>query len=74
MRWAGQAPVRLSLIHIEMCIRDRSNGEARRLVVQGGVLVDGEKAAAPTVGFTAEQLAKGIVIKKGKKIYHKVTL
>ena len=51
-----------------------SNGEARRLVVQGGVLVDGEKVAAPTVGFTAEQLAKGIVIKKGKKIYHKVTL
>ena len=51
-----------------------SNGEARRLVVQGGVLVDGEKAAAPTVSFTAEQLAKGIVIKKGKKIYHKVTL
>ena len=40
----------------------------------GGVLVDGEKAAAPTVSFTAEQLAKGIVIKKGKKIYHKVTL
>ena len=38
------------------------------------VLVDGEKVAAPTVGFTAKQLAKGIVIKKGKKIYHKVTL
>ena len=35
-----------------------SNGEARRLVVQGGVLVDGEKVATPTVGFTAEQLAK----------------
>ena len=51
-----------------------SNGEARRLVVQGGVLADGEKVAAPTVSFTAEQLAKGIVIKKGKKIYHKVTL
>ena len=51
-----------------------SNGEARRLVVQGGVLVDGEKVAAPTVSFTAEQLAQGIVIKKGKKIYHKVTL
>ena len=27
-----------------------------------------------TASFTAEQLAKGIVIKKGKKIYHKVTL
>ena len=51
-----------------------SNGEARRLVVQGGVLVDGEKVAAPTVSFTADQLKNGIVIKKGKKIYHKVTL
>ena len=51
-----------------------SNGEARRLVVQGGVLADGEKVAAPTVSFTAEQLKKGVVIKKGKKIYHKVTL
>ena len=28
-----------------------SNGEARRLVVQGGVLVDGEKVAAPTVSL-----------------------
>ena len=51
-----------------------SNGEARRLVVQGGVLVDGEKVAAPTVSFTADQLKNGIVIKKGKKIYHKVIL
>ena len=51
-----------------------SNGEARRLVTQGGVLVDGEKVAAPTVSFSAEQLKKGIVIKKGKKVYHKVSL
>ena len=51
-----------------------SNGEARRLVVQGGVLVDGEKVAAPTVSFTAEQLSKGIVIKKGKKVFHKAIL
>ena len=51
-----------------------SNGEARRLVVQGGVLVNGEKVGAPTVSFTADQLKNGIVIKKGKKIYHKVTL
>ncbi len=51
-----------------------SNGEARRLVQQGGVLVDGEKVADATAAFTAEQLQAGIVIKKGKKIYHKVTL
>ena len=51
-----------------------SNGEARRLVTQGGVLVNGEKVAAPTASFTKDQLAEGIVIKKGKKVYHKVTL
>ena len=53
-----------------------SNGEARRLVTQGGVLVNGEKVAAPTASFTADQLqlADGLVIKKGKKVYHKVTL
>ena len=51
-----------------------SNGEARRLVTQGGVLVDGEKVSVPTTTYTADQLSKGLVIKKGKKIYHKVTL
>ena len=51
-----------------------SNGEARRLVTQGGVLVNGEKVAAPTASFTAGQLADGIVIKKGKKVYHKVMM
>ena len=51
-----------------------SNGEARRLVTQGGVLVNGEKVAAPTASYTSDQLAEGLVIKKGKKVYHKVTL
>mgnify|MGYP002727073123 CR=1 FL=1 len=57
-----------------LLVTPASNGEARRLVVQGGVLADGEKVAAHTVSFIAEQLAQGIVITKGKKIYHKVTL
>ena len=45
-----------------------------RLATGALVEVDGEKVAAPTVSFTAEQLSKGIVIKKGKKVYHKVSL
>ena len=61
-------------VKVTECRVAASNGEARRLVTQGGVLVDGEKVSAPTASFTAEQLAKGIVIKKGKKVYHKVTL
>ena len=56
------------------CGLSPSNGEARRLVQQGGVLVDGEKVTDPTFGLTVEQLQNGVVIKKGKKTYHKVML
>ena len=51
-----------------------SNREARQLVQQGGVLVDGEKVTDPKAALTVESLNKGVVIKKGKKVYHKVTL
>ena len=51
-----------------------SNREARQLVQQGGVLVDGEKVSDPKAALSAEALAGGVVIKKGKKVYHKVTL
>ena len=51
-----------------------SNREARQLVQQGGVLVDGEKVTDPKAVLTVDALSKGVVIKKGKKVYHKVTL
>lgn len=51
-----------------------SKGEARRLVQQGGVSIDNEKVADATAVITAQTLQTGIVIKKGKKVYHKVTL
>ena len=51
-----------------------SNREARQLVQQGGVLVDGEKITDPKAVLTVDALTKGVVIKKGKKVYHKVTL
>ena len=51
-----------------------SNREARQLVQQGGVLVDGEKITDPKAILTVDALNKGVVIKKGKKVYHKVTL
>lgn len=50
-----------------------SKGEGRRLVQQGGVSVDGEKITDATVSFTKEQIKEGIIIKKGKKIFHKFT-
>ena len=51
-----------------------SKREARQLIQQGGILLDGEKVTDPTMPITAEQLANGVVIKKGKKTYHKVQL
>ena len=51
-----------------------SKGEGRRLIQQGGVLVDGEKVTDPKAVLTVDALNKGVVIKKGKKVYHKVTL
>jgi tyrosyl-tRNA synthetase len=49
-----------------------SNGEAKKLVKGGGVSVDGEKVSAIDALF--EIPADGLVVKKGKKVYRKVTL
>ncbi len=52
-----------------------SKKEARRLVEQGGVEVNGEKVASGSVVYTAENLAgEGLMIKKGKKIFHRAVL
>lgn len=51
-----------------------SKGEARRLVQQGGISVDGEKISDPMYSLSADKLSEGVVIKKGKKVYHKVSL
>jgi tyrosyl-tRNA synthetase len=46
-----------------------SKSEARRLVTQGGIAVDDNKVINPSAVITLE---KEIIIKKGKKVYHKV--
>ena len=51
-----------------------SKGEGRRLVQQGGISIDGEKITDPTAAVDAAALEKGIVVKKGKKVYHKISL
>ena len=51
-----------------------SKGEARRLVQQGGISVDGEKVSDPTAMIPTDALRAGVVVKKGKKVFHKVTL
>ena len=52
----------------------KSNGEARKAVQQGGVSVNDEKVADPDYAFTADMLAEGIIVKKGKKTFHKFEL
>lgn len=50
-----------------------SNGEARRLVTQGGVSVNDQKECNPSRTFTLDDFADGIIIKKGKKAIIKFT-
>ena len=51
-----------------------SRGEARRLIEQGGVSVDGEKVESFDRSVSAEALAAGVKIRKGKKVYHRAIL
>ena len=51
-----------------------SKGEARRLIQQGGLLVDNEKVTNIGLMISKEKLTEGIKVKKGKKVYHKVIL
>ena len=51
-----------------------SKGEGRRLVQQGGVTVNEEKVADISASFAESQLKEGVVIKKGKKVFHKAVM
>ena len=52
-----------------------SNGEGRRLIQQGGVSVDDEKVTDVYAKVAKSDFGKGyVVIKKGKKVYHKAIL
>ena len=52
-----------------------SNGEARRLVQQGGIAVADEKVSDPAAQFPMEKFAgEGVIVKKGKKVFHRAVL
>ncbi len=51
-----------------------SKGEGRRLVQQGGISVDDEKISDVALQIEKEKIANSIIIKKGKKVFHKITL
>ena len=50
-----------------------SRGEARRLVQQGGVMVDDVKVASIDESLARERFeGEGVIVRKGKKVYHRV--
>ncbi len=51
-----------------------SRGEARRLIEQGGVSIEGEKITDLAKSFDKDAFGEGIIVKKGKKAYHRFTL
>ena len=52
-----------------------SKGEARRLVQQGGITVNDTKVDAIETTFGCEQFTgDGVIIKKGKKVFHRAVL
>ena len=49
-----------------------SNGDARRTITGGGVSVNNEKITEFSQQFEKEQVGEGLILRKGKKNYHKL--
>lgn len=63
-----------SIMLLDMMVKAgiiKSKGEGRRLITQGGVSVNDEKATDPNMSFTADDFTNEIIVKKGKKVFHK---
>lgn len=48
-----------------------SRSEAKRLIIQGGVFIGDEKAESFSMTIDAAALKDGVIIRKGKKVFHK---
>ena len=59
------------LVKCELC---PSNSEAKRLIKQGGVSVNDAKVTDFAASYDKDFFKDEVIIKKGKKDYHKVTL
>jgi tyrosyl-tRNA synthetase len=65
----------MGLIDLMMlCKLTPSKGEARRLIQQGGVSLDGVKVDSIDRKVSLDELKNGVKIKKGKKVFHKAVL
>lgn len=67
----GQIGVLKLLVLCGLC---KSNGEARRLVEQGGVMINGERVVHSKLLLKKSDFECGLTIKKGKKVFHRVKL
>ncbi len=66
---------RISIVDLMLaCGLGASKGEIRRLIQQGGVTANGEKVTSFDQSFDSDALKEGVVIKKGKKVFHKAIL
>lgn len=52
----------------------KSKGEGRRLIDQGGVSVNDEKVKDAYASLSADSFSDDVIIKKGKKMFHKFTI
>ena len=59
---------------LSACSLVPSRGEARRLIQQGGVSVNGDKITSIDEVVSKEALTEGVKIKKGKKVFHKAVI
>lgn len=51
-----------------------SKGEGRRLIQQGGITVQEQKVTDPFTAYAAADFTEEFIIKKGKKVFHKIVL
>ncbi len=60
---------------LQICGLTASRGEGRRLIAQGGIALNGDKVTEEFIAVTEDLFKDGaLLIKKGKKIYHRVVL
>lgn len=52
----------------------KSNGEARRLIQQGGISLNEEKITDPSITLDKSYFENNLIIQKGKKVFHRVIL
>ena len=67
----GGADIMTLLVKTGLC---PSKSDARRNIQQGGVTANDEKVSDISKAFRAEELRKGVILKRGKKNFYKVVL